>query len=112
MDMPPGTGDIQITITQRAGLAGAVVVSTPQDLALLDARRGVRMFEQLSVPILGVVENMSGFVCGAPWDETHCVCWFSACVCWSKSGSVDAQVAVGQRRQSSGKGERETQRMR
>ena len=63
VDMPPGTGDVQITITQRAGLAGAVVVSTPHDLALLDARRGLRMFEQLAVPILGVVENMSGYAC-------------------------------------------------
>lgn len=63
VDMPPGTGDVQITITQRAGLAGAVVVSTPHDLALLDARRGLRMFEQVGVPILGVVENMSGYAC-------------------------------------------------
>ena len=64
VDMPPGTGDVQITITQRAGLCGAVIVSTPQDLALLDARRGIRMFEAVGVPILGIVENMSGFVCG------------------------------------------------
>lgn len=65
VDMPPGTGDVQITITQRAGLAGAVVVSTPHDLALLDARRGLRMFEQLKVPILGIVENMSGYACSS-----------------------------------------------
>ena len=63
VDMPPGTGDVQITITQRAGLAGAVVVTTPHDLALLDARRGLRMFEQVNVPILGIIENMSGYAC-------------------------------------------------
>ncbi|MDE2578872.1 MAG: Mrp/NBP35 family ATP-binding protein [Hyphomicrobiales bacterium] len=63
IDMPPGTGDAQLTIAQSAPLAGAVIVSTPQDLALIDARRGVAMFQQVHVPILGVVENMSYFVC-------------------------------------------------
>jgi ATP-binding protein involved in chromosome partitioning len=63
VDMPPGTGDAQLTLAQSVPLAGAVIVSTPQDLALIDARRGVAMFQKTNVPILGVVENMSYFVC-------------------------------------------------
>jgi ATP-binding protein involved in chromosome partitioning len=63
VDMPPGTGDAQLTLAQSVPLAGAVIVSTPQDLALIDARRGISMFQKTSVPILGVVENMSYFVC-------------------------------------------------
>jgi ATP-binding protein involved in chromosome partitioning len=62
VDMPPGTGDAQLTLAQQTPLAGAVIVSTPQDLALLDARRGVAMFRKVDVPILGIVENMSYFV--------------------------------------------------
>ncbi len=65
VDMPPGTGDAQLTMAQRVALAGAVVVSTPQDVALSDARRGVRMFERTQVPVLGLVENMSYFCCPA-----------------------------------------------
>ena len=63
VDMPPGTGDAQLTMSQRVPLAGAVIVSTPQDVALIDARRGVRMFEKVNVPVLGLVENMSFFCC-------------------------------------------------
>ena len=63
VDMPPGTGDTQLTMAQNVPLAGAVIVSTPQDLALIDARRGIAMFNQVKVPLLGVVENMSYFVC-------------------------------------------------
>jgi ATP-binding protein involved in chromosome partitioning len=63
-DMPPGTGDIQLTLVQSIPLTGAVVVTTPQDVALADARKGVRMFEKVHVPVLGVVENMSYFECG------------------------------------------------
>ena len=63
VDMPPGTGDTQLTMAQNVPLSGAVIVSTPQDLALIDARRGVAMFKQVQVPLLGVVENMSYFVC-------------------------------------------------
>jgi ATP-binding protein involved in chromosome partitioning len=63
VDMPPGTGDAQLTMAQRVALTGAVIVSTPQDIALLDARRGVRMFERVRVPVLGLVENMSYFCC-------------------------------------------------
>jgi ATP-binding protein involved in chromosome partitioning len=63
VDMPPGTGDAQLTLAQNVPLAGAVIVSTPQDLALIDARRGISMFRQVNVPILGVVENMSYFIC-------------------------------------------------
>ncbi|MBV9783632.1 MAG: Mrp/NBP35 family ATP-binding protein [Acidisphaera sp.] len=65
VDMPPGTGDAQLTMAQRVALSGAVIVSTPQDIALLDARRGVRMFEKTRVPVLGLVENMSFFCCPA-----------------------------------------------
>ena len=63
VDMPPGTGDAQLTMAQSVPLAGAVIVSTPQDLALIDARRGIAMFRRTEVPILGIVENMSTFVC-------------------------------------------------
>ena len=63
LDMPPGTGDAQLTISQKVKLTGALIVSTPQDIALIDARRGVRMFEKVSVPVLGLVENMSFFCC-------------------------------------------------
>lgn len=63
VDMPPGTGDAQLTMAQRVALTGAVIVSTPQDIALIDARRGVRMFERVRVPVLGLVENMSFFQC-------------------------------------------------
>ena len=63
VDMPPGTGDAQLTIAQQVPLAGAVIVSTPQDLALIDARRGIAMFKRVDVPVLGIVENMSYFDC-------------------------------------------------
>ena len=63
VDMPPGTGDIQLSLSQRVPITGAVIVTTPQDIALLDARKGVRMFEKVGVPILGVVENMAVHVC-------------------------------------------------
>jgi ATP-binding protein involved in chromosome partitioning len=71
VDMPPGTGDAQLTMAQRVALAGAVIVSTPQDLALADARRGARMFEKVNVPVLGLIENMSLFVCPACGHEAH-----------------------------------------
>src|SRR5260370_27103252 len=61
--MPPGTGDTQLTMAQNVPLSGAVIVSTPQDLALIDARRGIAMFEKVQAPLLGVVENMSYFIC-------------------------------------------------
>ena len=64
VDLPPGTGDVQMTLAQKTKVAGAVIVSTPQDIALIDARKGIDMFNRLGVPILGLVENMSGFVCG------------------------------------------------
>src|ERR1700726_2630867 len=62
-DMPPGTGDAQLTMAQQVPLAGAVIVSTPQDIALIDARRGIAMFRRVNVPVLGIVENMSYFLC-------------------------------------------------
>jgi ATP-binding protein involved in chromosome partitioning len=63
VDLPPGTGDAQLTMAQQVPLAGAVIVSTPQDLALIDARKGLNMFRKVDVPVLGIVENMSSFVC-------------------------------------------------
>ena len=63
VDMPPGTGDVQLTMAQRVPLAGAVIVSTPQDLALIDARKGLNMFRKVDIPVLGVIENMSYFIC-------------------------------------------------
>lgn len=63
VDMPPGTGDAQLTMAQQVPLAGAVIVSTPQDLALIDARKGLNMFKKVNVPLLGIVENMSYFIC-------------------------------------------------
>ncbi len=63
VDMPPGTGDIQLTLSQRVPMTGAVIVTTPQDIALLDARKGIKMFEKVGVPILGIVENMAVYCC-------------------------------------------------
>ena len=71
IDMPPGTGDAQLTLSQRVPLTGAVIVSTPQDIALLDARRGISMFRKVEVPVLGLVENMSVFVCPHCGEGTH-----------------------------------------
>ncbi len=71
VDMPPGTGDVQLTMVQQAPLSGAVIVSTPQDLALIDARKGLAMFEKVNVPILGIVENMTSFICPHCGGESH-----------------------------------------
>ncbi|KQV90456.1 iron-sulfur cluster carrier protein ApbC [Rhizobacter sp. Root1221] len=71
IDMPPGTGDIQLTLAQRVPLTGAVIVTTPQDIALIDAKRGVKMFEKVGVPILGVVENMAMHVCSQCGHVEH-----------------------------------------
>ncbi|RMF11351.1 MAG: iron-sulfur cluster carrier protein ApbC [Alphaproteobacteria bacterium] len=71
VDMPPGTGDAQLTMAQRVPLAGAVIVSTPQDIALIDARKGINMFERVEVPVLGVIENMSTFVCPHCGEQSH-----------------------------------------
>jgi ATP-binding protein involved in chromosome partitioning len=70
VDMPPGTGDIQLTLSQKIPVAGAVIVTTPQDIALLDARKGYKMFEKVNVHVLGVVENMSTFICPHCNEET------------------------------------------
>jgi ATP-binding protein involved in chromosome partitioning len=71
VDMPPGTGDIQLTLAQRVPVAGAVIVTTPQDIALADARKGLKMFEKVSVPVLGIVENMSVHVCSQCGQVEH-----------------------------------------
>ena len=71
IDMPPGTGDIQLTLSQRVPMTGAVIVTTPQDIALLDARKGIKMFEKVGVPILGIVENMAVHVCSKCGHTEH-----------------------------------------
>ena len=71
VDMPPGTGDIQLTLCQKVPLTGAVIVTTPQDIALLDAKKGLKMFEKVGVPILGLVENMAVHVCGKCGHAEH-----------------------------------------
>ena len=71
VDMPPGTGDIQLTLSQKVPVTGAVIVTTPQDIALLDARKGLKMFEKVGIPILGIVENMSTYICPKCNHEEH-----------------------------------------
>jgi ATP-binding protein involved in chromosome partitioning len=71
IDLPPGTGDIQLTLSQKVPVTGAVIVTTPQDIALIDARKGLKMFEKVGVPILGIVENMSTHVCSKCGHEEH-----------------------------------------
>ncbi len=71
VDMPPGTGDIQLTLSQRVPMTGAVIVTTPQDIALLDAKKGIKMFEKVGVPILGIVENMAVHVCSKCGHTEH-----------------------------------------
>jgi ATP-binding protein involved in chromosome partitioning len=71
VDLPPGTGDIQLTLAQKVPVTGAVIVTTPQDIALIDARKGLKMFEKVGVPILGLVENMSTHICSKCGHEEH-----------------------------------------
>jgi len=71
VDMPPGTGDIQLTLAQKVPVTGSVIVTTPQDIALLDARKGLKMFEKVGVPIIGIIENMSTYVCTKCGHEEH-----------------------------------------
>jgi ATP-binding protein involved in chromosome partitioning len=71
IDLPPGTGDIQLTLAQKVPVTGAVIVTTPQDIALLDARKGLKMFEKVGVPIVGLVENMSTHICSKCGHEEH-----------------------------------------
>jgi ATP-binding protein involved in chromosome partitioning len=71
VDMPPGTGDIQLTLSQHVPVSGAVIITTPQEIALLDARKGLKMFQKVEVAILGVVENMSTHVCSSCGHEEH-----------------------------------------
>ena len=71
VDLPPGTGDIQLTLAQKIPVTGAIIVTTPQDIALLDARRGLKMFEKVNVPIIGIVENMSTHICSNCGHEEH-----------------------------------------
>ena len=71
IDLPPGTGDTQLTLAQKVPVTGAVIVTTPQDIALLDARKGLKMFEKVEVPVLGVIENMSIHICSECGHEEH-----------------------------------------
>ena len=71
VDLPPGTGDVQMTLSQKVDVTGAVIVSTPQDIALLDAKKGIDMFKRMNVPLLGLVENMASFVCDGCGKEHH-----------------------------------------
>ncbi|MCU7798485.1 MAG: iron-sulfur cluster carrier protein ApbC [Candidatus Thiodiazotropha sp. (ex Myrtea spinifera)] len=71
VDLPPGTGDTQLTLAQKVPVSGAVIVTTPQDIALLDARKGLKMFEKVEVPVLGIVENMSTHICSSCGHEEH-----------------------------------------
>jgi len=71
IDLPPGTGDIQLTLSQKVPVTGAIIVTTPQDIALLDARKGLKMFEKVGIPILGIVENMSTHICSKCGHEEH-----------------------------------------
>ncbi len=87
VDMPPGTGDVQLTMVQQAPLSGAVIVSTPQDLALIDARKGLAMFRKVGVPIVGVIENMSSFHCPHCGTESHI---------FGHGGAEEAAAELGQ----------------
>ena len=71
VDMPPGTGDIQLSLAQKVPVTGAIIVTTPQDIALIDARKGLKMFEKVNIPILGIVENMSIHICSKCGHEEH-----------------------------------------
>ncbi|MBE9561335.1 MAG: iron-sulfur cluster carrier protein ApbC [Proteobacteria bacterium] len=71
VDLPPGTGDVQLTLAQKIPVSGAVIVTTPQDIALLDARKGLKMFEKVNIPVIGVVENMSIHICSKCGNEEH-----------------------------------------
>ena len=71
VDLPPGTGDVQLSLIQRSRPAGAVIVSTPQDLSLIDARRAVDLFNKMSVPVLGIIENMSTYACPNCGETSH-----------------------------------------
>jgi ATP-binding protein involved in chromosome partitioning len=71
VDLPPGTGDVQLTLCQKSKITGAIVVSTPQDVALLDAKKALNMFDQLNTPVLGLIENMSTYICPECGHEAH-----------------------------------------
>ena len=71
VDLPPGTGDIQLTLAQKVPVTGAVIVTTPQDIALLDARKGLKMFEKVGIPIIGIVENMAIHICSECGHQEH-----------------------------------------
>src|SRR5204863_6258668 len=71
VDLPPGTGDIQLTLAQKVPVTGTVIVTTPQDIALIDAKKGLKMFEKVGIPILGIVENMSFHVCPKCGHQSH-----------------------------------------
>ena len=71
IDMPPGTGDVQLTMTQKVNLSGAIIVSTPQDIALQDAIKGINMFKKVNVPVIGLIENMSYYICPKSNEKSY-----------------------------------------
>ena len=93
LDLPPGTGDAQLTIAQRVKMAGAVIVSTPQDIALLDARRGITMFDKVGVPVFGIVENMSMYICPNCGHEAH-IFGHGGAAAEAEKGGVDFLGAI------------------
>lgn len=88
IDLPPGTGDIQLTLAQKIPVTGAIIVTTPQDIALLDARKGLKMFEKVGIPILGIVENMSTHICSNCGHEEH-IFGAGGAAAMSKESNVD-----------------------
>lgn len=88
IDLPPGTDDIQLTMSQKIPISGATIVTTPQDIALLDAQRGLKMFEEVDVPVLGIIENMSTHICTQCGHEEHIFGKGGAQQMAEKSGSL------------------------
>ena len=113
VDMPPGTGDAQLTMAQKVPLAGAVIVSTPQDIALLDARKAINMFRKVDVPVLGIVENMSYFCCPNCGHRTEIFAHGGARACAAKYGvdflaeiPLDIEIRETSRRRPADRGQR------
>ena len=101
VDLPPGTGDIQLTLAQRVPVTGAVIVTTPQDIALIDARKGFKMFEKVGIPVLGIVENMSIHICSKCGHEERIfgqgggdrMCKDYGIECWARCPSTSASAS-------------------
>ena len=105
VDMPPGTGDIQLTLAQKVPVTGAVIVTTPQDIALIDARKGLKMFEKVGVPILGIVENMSIHVCSNCGHADTSSAPVAARRCARTTTSISSGAAAGTGHPRNGRGQ-------